>query len=230
MYKIIVVSNCNKIYEQKIINENKKYIVETIEKFSKKDKEIILEEKELVIVLDLDIDISYEILDFIINIKLPKYKNSIILEGDLDKFIVNNYSMSYIYGYIKQKNSFHQLINIIAELVKEKSTDYIVEKIINELNYLGYDFTHKGTKYLIESIKYLYFNAYKMDCILEKEIYPLIGKKYKKTVHNIKCNITNATMKMYRKNDKNKLLKYLNVQNESEIKLKKIILKVLRKI
>ena len=102
MYKIIVVSNCNKIYEQKIINENKKYIVETIEKFSKKDKEIILEEKELVIVLDLDIDISYEILDFIINIKLPKYKNSIILEGDLDKFIVNNYSMSYIYGYIKK--------------------------------------------------------------------------------------------------------------------------------
>lgn len=69
-----------------------------------------------------------------------------------------------------------------------------------------------------------------MDCILEKEIYPLIGKKYKKTVHNIKCNITNATKKMYRKNDKNKLLKYLNVQNESEIKLKKIILKVLRKI
>ena len=84
--------------------------------------------------------------------------------------------------------------------------------------------------YLIESIKYLYFNTYKTDCNLEKEIYPLIGKKYNKTVHNIKCNITNATIQMYQKNNKNKLLEYLNIQKESEIKLKKIILRVLRKI
>ena len=191
---------------------------------------MILNENELILLLDLDIDVSYEILNFIIDVELSKYKNSIILEGNLEKFIANNYTFSYIYEYINSKNNFDKLINIINELIKEKSTDSIIENIINELNYLGYDSTHKGTMYLIESIKYLYFNTYKTDCNLEKEIYPLIGKKYNKTVHNIKCNITNATIQMYQKNNKNKLLEYLNIQKESEIKLKKIILRVLRKI
>lgn len=70
-------------------------------------------------------------------------------------------------------------------------------KIEEELKKLNYNFKYRGTKYL----KYTIYILYKMnsngDCDLKSEVYPIVAQKYNTSINNLKCDIRNATDKMY---------------------------------
>lgn len=125
---------------------------------------------------------------------IQKFLNSdsviLILENTDIKF---NDKIDYI---LRNKNLKYD-ITLLNDIINQKNnTFHIKNKIQNELNVLGYNTLYIGTTYITEAI-YLLYNYETTNAILEKDVYPIIAKKYKKSVNNIKCNIINATNTMY---------------------------------
>lgn len=168
-----------------------------------------------------------------------KYKNSVILISN-NKSIKNSISKSYIYNHIINLDNISNLIKPINELVnlkmdnkvyniKDSKKDIIKNKIKKELVNLKYKLSHKGTQYLIETIYFLYKTPDYYNDNYERDIYPIIGKKFEKSAHNIKCNIINATEKMIFEWKETELLEYLNNPYNSKLGPKRIIEYVLKK-
>ncbi len=113
-------------------------------------------------------------------------------------------------------------INLKKEIVKYKITE--------ELKKLAFNFSYKGTTYLIETIYILYTSIINWDCNLEKEVYPLVAEKYNQSVNNIKCNITNCTDKMCYDCDEKFLVSYLGDYKFSKPGPKRIIFAILKRL
>lgn len=105
----------------------------------------------------------------------------------------------YLYTYINKIVGFEQIIKIINELIELKriSKLSIEEKIKIELKKLKYNFSYIGTIYIYETILFIYSKSLNKKIKLEKQVYPILAKKYNTTVNNIKTNIINATHEMY---------------------------------
>ena len=68
------------------------------------------------------------------------------------------------------------------------------EKIIDELRSMGYNFSHIGTTYLIETIEIIYNSQNpKLFHSIEKTVYEMLAEKHSKKANTIKSNITKAT-------------------------------------
>lgn len=119
-----------------------------------------------------------------------------------------------------------------AKKIKNEQEELQKEKIQKELEYLGYNPNYNGTKYLVESIYILSSigEEEKESCNLERDVYPIVAKKYHKTVHNIKCNIINSTDNMVYDCVEEKLNKYLGFYNYSKPGPKKVIYSVLNNV
>lgn len=147
--------------------------------------------------------------------------------------LINN---SYILGIISKTDDFNKINYNINNLINKKQQneilieDMIKKRIINELNYLGYDFLHKGSKYLVESIYITYTLDSNYEYNLEKDIYPKVEKKYNQTWNNIKSAIRYATDMMYYNNKESKLNEYLKDYNFSKFGVSVVILAILKKI
>lgn len=113
------------------------------------------------------------------------------------------------------------------KLVKEET---IRTKIKQELKKINYNFSYKGTTYLLETIYVLYNLDVNSDCNLEKDIYPIVAKRFNRSANNIKCNITNSTDKMCYDCDEKKLVRYLGDYKFSKPGPKRIIFAILNKI
>lgn len=174
--------------------------------------------------------------------KQQKYDKSIILMLDninSSNVIIDN---SLIYDYFLREDNIKNIIKKINNLISIKNTYFIHNSIIykenediinqikNEMKYLHFNFLHNGSKYLLESIFLLtnYDNYYNVD--LERDIYPIIAKKYNTTPHNIKCNIINATNIMYCECEEDKLIDYVHEYCVRKPGPKKIIIAILEKI
>ncbi len=146
--------------------------------------------------------------------------------------LINN---SYILGIISKTDDFNKINYNINNLINKKQQneilieDMIKKRIINELNYLGYDFLHKGSKYLVESIYITYTLDSNYEYNLEKDIYPKVAKKYNQTWNNIKSAIRYATDMMYYNNKESKLNEYLKDYNFSKFGVSVVILAILKK-
>ncbi len=106
----------------------------------------------------------------------------------------------------------------------------IKNKIRDELKKLEYNFSYIGTKYLLDSIYILYCIKIYYNFSLEKDIYPVIANKYGESANNIKCNIVNATDKMFFDCDEKTLRKYLEDYSNSKPDPKKVIRAVIKNI
>lgn len=83
-------------------------------------------------------------------------------------------------------------INYVAECSNMKS------KVLSEINNLGYNIKLVGTKYLLESIMYIYeSNNFSLMDNLEQNVYKVIANKHNKSIINIKTNIAKSTRAMY---------------------------------
>ena len=186
------------------------------------------------ILIDLKMVNSNEvqIFDYIESNKLMQFKNSIIVVSGENGTEVKLKNNAYLFSYISENTDISKIIMEIEKLakIKEDEKSLIEYKICNELKYLQYNFSYVGTKYLMEAILLLYYNKLWEDIKLEKEIYPIISKKYKKSVNSIKCNIIYATNEMFFDCNQETLLSYLEEYSLLKPVPKKIIFSVLEKI
>ena len=140
------------------------------------------------------------------------YLSSIILIYNKKYIIDNIINKEIFYSYINKNTNLNDIIKEISVLTNLKIKSIkIKEKIEDELQYLGYNITYIGTQYLIDIIYLLYNYNITYTIKLEKDIYPIIGKKYNQSGHNVKCNILNATNIMYDNSNENKIHKYFNI-------------------
>lgn len=102
------------------------------------------------------------------------------------------------------------------------------KSIIFQLKTIKYNFSYIGTEYLVDVIYNIYITQKVSGYNLEKDVYPLISKKYNTTVKNIKNNILNATDKMYYDCEEKILEEYVGYTSKPTPK--KIIKCILQKI
>lgn len=163
-----------------------------------------------------------------------KYQDSfIIITGDIESGIkLRNNEMVHTIIYKTMKiDEIERKINELF-LFKEtkKKSKILRNKIIDELLYLGYDISHRGTQYLIKTIEYIATNQNKEFKNLQKEIYPKIAEMYDETVHNIKCRINRATNTMYCNCEIEKLKRYFKFSIDTKPKVMTIIETIINNI
>lgn len=163
-----------------------------------------------------------------------KYNNSVILISGEIQSISSFKESNMIHSVIFKTCGFEYITKELNMLINEKKEQIINKNyqrlITNELLYLGYNISHKGTQYLIKVINYIALNPNKELENLEKNVYPQIAKIYNSSVHNIKCRINSATTTMYYNCEIEKLKKYFNFYIDTKPRIKTIITTVLNKI
>lgn len=104
------------------------------------------------------------------------------------------------------------LNNIVTKLSKSFETDRVEQYIINELLSIGFDFKYKGTKYLLETILYIYKNK-RLELLenLEENVYKYVANINNKSILNVKTNIIRSTSNMYSYQDKKLIEKYFSI-------------------
>lgn len=128
--------------------------------------------------------------------------------------------------------SENKIVENLNEIMKStfENNDNIRKFILEELKFIGYNPSYYGTKYLIECIYYIYknFDIYEESTI--SEIYPILAKKYNKSINNIKCSITRATSIMFSECEENKLKSYLGTFTIPKTGSKVIIQTIINKL
>lgn len=215
-----------------LLNKNENVRVCAIAKNTQEATKAIKEYYNINIIL---VNLSIRNVKFLNNLKNnKKYQKSCIVIYDKENKIYNFTNNNCIYTSLSRSEKKDVILSTINELVNAKITykkeEKIKNKIFNEISYLGFDITHKGTKYLLESIEYIILNPEKEISKLERDIYPVLSKKYGESTHNIKCSINRATTSMYYECDVNKLKKYFYFKDDIKPSVKTIIDTIINKI
>lgn len=215
-----------------LLNKNENIRVCAIAKNANEATKIIKENNNIsAILLNLSIK-NVKFLDSLKNNR--KYQKSCIVIYDKRSKICNFINNNSIYTLIDKCEKKEVILSVINEFIYRKMTykreEKIKNKIFNEISYLGFDITHKGTKYLLESIEYIILNPEKEVSKLERDIYPVLSKKYGESIHNIKCSINRATTSMYYECDVNKLKKNFYFRDDIKPSVKTIIDTIVNKI
>lgn len=215
-----------------LLNKNENIRVCAIAKNANEATKIIKENNNIsAILLNLSIK-NVKFLDSLKNNR--KYQKSCIVIYDKRSKICDFINNNSIYTLIDKCEKKEVILSVINEFIYRKMTykreEKIKNKIFNEISYLGFDIMHKGTKYLLESIEYIILNPEKEVSKLERDIYPVLSKKYGESIHNIKCSINRATTSMYYECDVNKLKKYFYFRDDIKPSVKTIIDTIVNKI
>lgn len=191
-----------------------------------------------IILLDLNLpDISgIEILSYISDSKIEKYQNSIIvISGDSN--LINQLPSScysYICAILHKPVNYDELIYKLWEIVKYKNkfkSDNIIKiKINKELEYLRFNFSHNGTRYLAETIFELYSNRTKFLDNFKRDIFPILAQRHHKSVNTIEGNIKQAINCMFFDCTESALIEYFNYPFIMKPKLKEISYTILNKL
>lgn len=222
----IVIIDRNINYAVNIMNEINNNYIKIIKILSDKKEAIkVLNSLDNIDIVLMEYNFKKEIFRKIKN-KENYEKAFIIIANEEISNIKDNMIYSIIY-----KNNFKE-IDKIKELLNHKimlqENLSIREKIIKELNYLGYNFSYKGTQYLIEVIEHKANNPNQQN--LEKNIYPIISQNYNNTIHNIKCDINRANNMMYYECDASKLQDYFSLNKDTKPKIKTVVNTIIDKI
>lgn len=161
---------------------------------------------------------------------VEKYKKSmIVLSNDASQLG----SSDFVHSFLKDTEDISKIYIKTCEIVENKFYKInefdLLAKINKELEYIGYNMSYTGTKYLSECIALIYSN-HDYSENLNKNIYPVIAKKYNKTVNNVKCSITCATTSMFYDCDETRLKNYFNFYTIIKPKPKVVIYTILNKI
>lgn len=158
---------------------------------------------------------------------LKNYENSIFLISNNNHYINTNNSNKYIFSLCP----INKLENNLKIFLNNKTTS-IIEKINNELHKINYNFSYVGTKYLADAISIVSkkYNNEICNINLSKQIYPIIAKKYNKSVYSIKTNIIRSTTNMYYDCDETTFCEYFGYAFSFKPTIKDIIFTILTKI
>ena len=169
----------------------------------------------------------FYLLNFIEKNNLYMYKNSIIILNNNNK----SENCNNLYCFNSQIIPFNELINSLKQLIHCKNNSHNVRlKIRNELTYLNYNYSYNGTHYIEDVIFELYKIKNNFKGNLKKERYPILSKKYNKSIDTIYGDIKVATKYMILDCKEEIILKYFNFSFFIVPKVKEIILPVLNKL
>ncbi len=123
----------------------------------------------------------------------------------------------------------------IKEIKKIISNDFenynsLKHLISEELKKMNFNFSYVGTRYLVDVIYESYYRCENFDINLNSDIYPILSKKYNKTINNIKSNIHYSANMMYCETESSQLERKIGLCIDFKPKLKDIIISVIRKI
>lgn len=135
-----------------------------------------------------------------------------------------------IFDYTIKGTGVQEIAIRLNRLIKKKDIKIKRKQISVELEKLGYDFHYNGTNYLQDVILQMYLHDEFSVNSLQRDIYPIVSNTYNKSVHNIKCNINNATELMYCKCEQSKLKNYFNFYDDTKPTTKIVVYTVLNKI
>ena len=217
----------NEIYK-KLNDINIYEIVTSKEEMMKKMK---LKVVDIVILYLNDSNTLISISKYIENLEFEKHSKSFIWISNKKniKDIKNNKSIFYLTDL---ENFIECILNILKNKFKYNCKIGTYLAINKELSDLNFNFNQCGTKYLAESILEIYYINDYDNMNLSQNIYPIIAKKYNKSVNNIKTNITKAYSNMFN-NCSNEYLEYylkICIIKNKKPKTNDLILGVIRHI
>lgn len=198
--------------------------------------DIIKDELVDIIILDLKLSdmMGTEILNFIKENNLVKYNSSVIVvtvEMELLSTIIGNES---VFNYCSKISGIDFIIKQIKILVNEKQKNYFIDKTKNqikkELEILKFNFSYIETKYLYDCIIECYYKNNIYDINLNKDIYPIISKKYQKSINSIKASIFQSISIMFCEIDEKELSNYFGYKILNKPKFKDVIITILQKL
>lgn len=185
---------------------------------------------------DLKLNVNINILPYISNNKiiLSKIKKVDVIFIDrkvikyFNKEFLEKYKNNVIISFIKEPSK--NILIKIKILMKKLKIEDKKERIIKELKYLGYNFKYVGCHYLVDTILIMHEYQNNSRNSLEGFIYPIISKRYNKSIQNIKNNIINATDHMYYDCNIERLKTYFCFYEDIKPSVKCVIFTILNKI
>ena len=197
----------------------------------------ILEREQIdLILLDLKMPKcnGLEVIEKIEKMQAKKKPRIILISGDIESvhYLYTNELISDIVNKTEDISSvYEKLENIASKEVEIMNIDHVKRIVTAELMHIGFNFKHKGTNYLLESIMYIY-EAKDRELLdnLENYVYRVIGCQHHKNAKNIKSNILKATDYMYAETSFEKVKKRLGMVEERKPTPKSIISIILAKI
>jgi len=235
----LLIANKNLQNLQDLLNYISQYIPDIrVSYLAKNGKEVIdalYQYNYDIILLDFNLPEynGLEILEKIDEFQKNRYKNSIIFLSNDPELITNLKSNELIYNSFLNTSALSTIIAGLKKMVASKQkvaeTSYIKDKIVTELQNIGYNLSHHGTHYLAETI--LLISYYKYDSEnLNKNVYPKIAETFNKTLNNVKTNIIHATDAAYDNMDKHILKNYLKMPDTIKPTAKMVINAILKKL
>lgn len=239
----ILIADDNIYYAKMIMNIintdiNSNIKVTHIAVDGKETLEILQNNKIDIALLDLKMPIydGTYILEKLNKEQRKKYEKSIIVvSGEIEMmYKLKIYDQPCVYCILNKVCNISEIVDKINELVKEKEQikkiSNVKNKIIKQLQYLNYNLAHKGTQYLIDSILLIYESGEYDIFNLKEDVYPIVAKKYNKTLHNIKCDINKANDYMYKVCKRERIKRYFRFFDDSKPTVKNVIYTILNKI
>ena len=197
---------------------------------------ILEKEKVDLILLDLKMPKcdGMEVLQKIEKMQLNRKPKIVYISGDIESVypLYKNELVSNVVSKTEDISSiYNKLESIAAREEKNMNIEHVKRIVITELMHTGFNFKHKGTNYLLESIMYVY-EARNRELLdnLENYVYRVIGCQHHKSAKNIKSNILKATNYMYAETSFEKVKKRLGMVEEKKPTPKAIISIILAKI
>lgn len=200
----------------------------------KETLDIIKKQKIDILLLDLNMPIysGIEIINLIDTLELSCVPDIIVISEDSE--MLTQLIKSHKVDYFIAKNSFNFIENlkyILSKIVINSSINNTNQFILSELNFLGLKIKLNGTKYLLESISYIYnSNNYRLIDNLEKNVYPELAKRHNTSISNIKSNILKSINTMYLSTDSKKIKKYFLFDDDIKPTPKLLIEVILNKL
>lgn len=185
-----------------------------------------------ILILDFSSSLLKKFFEFLENNSLNIYKKSILLICDNCADFRNYINSFFVFSCRKNYSFIVQDLNkIFLRLIKSIHIELDVRnKIFNELNKLHYNYSYLGTKYLEDVIFEVYISGYNFDGNLLKSIYPILARKYNKSIDSIYSNIKQATRIMILDCPESIINSYFNYHYFISPKVKEIIFTVIKKI
>lgn len=235
-----------------LIEENVKYAKQLISLILKKEEnirlvDIALDNEEAteilnkykidIILLDIE-NFENELLklfDKISKKNRTKYYKSIIAIVNNEKKLAYLKNNPLIYSCILKPVVSKKLLQIIKKMqdykLNVKRENNIWENKINEqFEFLGFNLSHIGTKYLRECIKIDYLEYQGEAENLNKQIYPIVAKRNNTTTFNVKNSIIKANNYMYRQCEIKRLIKYFYFSEDRKPTPKVVMKTILNKL
>jgi hypothetical protein len=184
----------------------------------------------LIILKNYDEINNIDIIKYININHLTKYKESIVVYIEDGIIPANAIRNSYILSYI---NNINQINDIIFNKNKEKimKKQDVLKRIQLEMKKLNFKFSYIGTKYMLECIFEIYLNKDYENINLNRDIYPIIAKRYNTSINNIKSNITQSYIRMIYDCSIDTLEDYLKIYvGKQNPKKKEVINAILRNV